>query len=157
MAALYLQVSIVSQALIFVTRSRGWSYAERPGLLLLGAFAIAQLVRKIVPFIPFMKYRISRLVKYNSEVSYNKLTDYIWCSQSGCNSHSCIRQLGLCNDKRNGLGMGWSHLALQYHLLYSTWHYKVCHPLHLKWEGLDEHDGKQGLVSFMFLKVELCI
>ncbi|CAA6659639.1 unnamed protein product [Spirodela intermedia] len=30
-SALYLQVSIVSQALIFVTRSRGWSYAERPG------------------------------------------------------------------------------------------------------------------------------
>lgn len=46
MAALYLQVSIVSQALIFVTRSRSWSYVERPGLLLMGAFVIAQLVRK---------------------------------------------------------------------------------------------------------------
>ena len=46
MAALYLQVSIVSQALIFVTRSRSWSYFERPGLLLMGAFVIAQLVRK---------------------------------------------------------------------------------------------------------------
>lgn len=45
MAALYLQVSIVSQALIFVTRSRGWSYVERPGLLLVGAFLVAQLVR----------------------------------------------------------------------------------------------------------------
>ena len=45
MAALYLQVSIVSQALIFVTRSRSWSYVERPGLLLLGAFIAAQLVR----------------------------------------------------------------------------------------------------------------
>ncbi|CAL8103067.1 unnamed protein product [Prunus armeniaca] len=44
MAALYLQVSIVSQALIFVTRSRSWSFVERPGLLLLGAFMIAQLV-----------------------------------------------------------------------------------------------------------------
>ncbi|KEH39757.1 plasma membrane H+-ATPase [Medicago truncatula] len=44
MAALYLQVSIISQALIFVTRSRSWSFAERPGLLLLGAFLIAQLV-----------------------------------------------------------------------------------------------------------------
>lgn len=43
-AALYLQVSIVSQALIFVTRSRSWSYTERPGLLLLTAFFIAQLV-----------------------------------------------------------------------------------------------------------------
>lgn len=45
MAALYLQVSIVSQALIFVTRSRSWSYLERPGLLLITAFVIAQLVR----------------------------------------------------------------------------------------------------------------
>lgn len=45
MAALYLQVSIISQALIFVTRSRSWSYVERPGLLLACAFMIAQLVR----------------------------------------------------------------------------------------------------------------
>ncbi|KAH7843598.1 hypothetical protein Vadar_018610 [Vaccinium darrowii] len=42
-AALYLQVSIVSQALIFVTRSRSWSYFERPGLLLVSAFILAQL------------------------------------------------------------------------------------------------------------------
>ncbi|CAL0305684.1 unnamed protein product [Lupinus luteus] len=44
MAALYLQVSIISQALIFVTRSTTWSYVERPGFLLMGAFLIAQLV-----------------------------------------------------------------------------------------------------------------
>lgn len=44
MAALYLQVSIISQALIFVTRSRSWSFVERPGFLLLIAFCIAQLV-----------------------------------------------------------------------------------------------------------------
>ncbi|MQM20950.1 hypothetical protein Taro_053980 [Colocasia esculenta] len=44
MAALYLQVSIVSQALIFVTRSRSWCFVERPGLLLVSAFIIAQLV-----------------------------------------------------------------------------------------------------------------
>ncbi|KAK4435675.1 Plasma membrane ATPase 4 [Sesamum alatum] len=48
MAALYLQVSIVSQALIFVTRSRSWSYAERPGMFLLGAFLIAQLVATLI-------------------------------------------------------------------------------------------------------------
>ncbi|KAJ7966054.1 Plasma membrane ATPase [Quillaja saponaria] len=48
MAALYLQVSIISQALIFVTRSRSWSYVERPGLLLLGAFLIAQLVATLI-------------------------------------------------------------------------------------------------------------
>ncbi|NBH76555.1 hypothetical protein D3Z29_11945, partial [Rodentibacter pneumotropicus] len=48
MAALYLQVSIVSQALIFVTRSRSWSFLERPGLLLLVAFMIAQLVATLI-------------------------------------------------------------------------------------------------------------
>ncbi|KAE8713817.1 Plasma membrane ATPase [Hibiscus syriacus] len=48
MGALYLQVSIVSQALIFVTRSRSWSYVERPGLLLVTAFIIAQLVATLI-------------------------------------------------------------------------------------------------------------
>ncbi|KAL6130603.1 hypothetical protein ACLB2K_068982 [Fragaria x ananassa] len=43
-SALYLQISTISQALIFVTRSRGWSFTERPGLLLVVAFIIAQLV-----------------------------------------------------------------------------------------------------------------
>ncbi|XP_004291218.1 PREDICTED: plasma membrane ATPase 4-like isoform X2 [Fragaria vesca subsp. vesca] len=48
MAALYLQVSIISQALIFVTRSRSFSFLERPGLLLLGAFIVAQLVATLI-------------------------------------------------------------------------------------------------------------
>ncbi|CAM8961534.1 unnamed protein product [Rhodiola kirilowii] len=48
MAALYLQVSIISQALIFVTRSRSWSFVERPGMLLMGAFLAAQLVATVV-------------------------------------------------------------------------------------------------------------
>ena len=43
-SAVYLQVSIISQALIFVTRSRSWSFVERPGMLLVVAFVIAQLV-----------------------------------------------------------------------------------------------------------------
>ncbi|KAL3840705.1 hypothetical protein ACJIZ3_025296 [Penstemon smallii] len=47
-AALYLQVSIVSQALIFVTRSRSWSFVERPGFLLCIAFLIAQLLATII-------------------------------------------------------------------------------------------------------------
>ncbi|KAJ4830504.1 Plasma membrane ATPase 4 [Turnera subulata] len=48
MGALYLQVSIVSQALIFVTRSRSWSFVERPGMLLMTAFLIAQLVATVI-------------------------------------------------------------------------------------------------------------
>ncbi|XP_027168354.1 plasma membrane ATPase 4-like [Coffea eugenioides] len=47
-SALYLQVSIVSQALIFVTRSRSWSFVERPGLLLVGAFVVAQLIATLI-------------------------------------------------------------------------------------------------------------
>lgn len=47
-AALYLQVSIISQALIFVTRSRSWSFVERPGLLLVAAFMAAQLVATVI-------------------------------------------------------------------------------------------------------------
>ncbi|KAK4267113.1 hypothetical protein QN277_023942 [Acacia crassicarpa] len=47
-SAVYLQVSIISQALIFVTRSRGWSFMERPGVLLMCAFVIAQLVATLI-------------------------------------------------------------------------------------------------------------
>eukprot|EP00897_Mesotaenium_endlicherianum_P000662 jgi/Mesen1/10597/ME000086S10133 len=47
-SALYLQVSIISQALIFVTRSQTFSYMERPGLLLLGAFFVAQLIATFI-------------------------------------------------------------------------------------------------------------
>ncbi|KAK7338187.1 hypothetical protein VNO77_18789 [Canavalia gladiata] len=47
-SAIYLQVSIISQALIFVTRSRGCSFLERPGILLMCAFVIAQLVATLI-------------------------------------------------------------------------------------------------------------
>ncbi|XP_023515909.1 ATPase 11, plasma membrane-type-like [Cucurbita pepo subsp. pepo] len=47
-SAIYLQVSTISQALIFVTRSRSWSYVERPGLLLVAAFLVAQLIATLI-------------------------------------------------------------------------------------------------------------
>ncbi|GMI78147.1 H(+)-ATPase 8 [Hibiscus trionum] len=47
-AAVYLQISTVSQALIFVTRSRSWSFVERPGLLLVVAFVLAQLIATVL-------------------------------------------------------------------------------------------------------------
>ncbi|XP_023516787.1 ATPase 8, plasma membrane-type-like [Cucurbita pepo subsp. pepo] len=47
-SALYLQVSIISQALIFVTRSRSWSFVECPGFLLVIAFLAAQLVATLI-------------------------------------------------------------------------------------------------------------
>ncbi|KAH9739939.1 ATPase 11 plasma membrane-type-related [Citrus sinensis] len=47
-SAIYLQVSTISQALIFVTRARSWSFVERPGLLLVLAFAVAQLIATLI-------------------------------------------------------------------------------------------------------------
>lgn len=47
-SAIYLQVSTISQALIFVTRARSWSYTERPGALLFSAFLVAQLIATLI-------------------------------------------------------------------------------------------------------------
>ena len=44
----YLQVAIISQALIFVTRSHGFFFMERPSYALMGAFLLAQLVSSII-------------------------------------------------------------------------------------------------------------
>ncbi|AQK52114.1 ATPase 2 plasma membrane-type [Zea mays] len=52
MSALYLQVSVISQALIFVTRSRGLCFTERPGFLLCVAFVVAQIIATLVAVIP---------------------------------------------------------------------------------------------------------
>lgn len=45
---IYLQVAIISQALIFVTRSHGFFFMERPSTALLLAFCLAQLVSSII-------------------------------------------------------------------------------------------------------------
>ena len=45
---LYLQVSSISQALIFITRSRGFCFTERPTTLLLIAFVITQLCATLI-------------------------------------------------------------------------------------------------------------
>lgn len=94
MAALYLQVSIVSQALIFVTRSRGWSFLERPGLLLVSAFVIAQLVSEalfphnrlksmsIVPQIIFVKQKLIFSMLYEC-YSFAKITLHAYSISSG--------------------------------------------------------------------------
>ncbi|VDC04710.1 unnamed protein product [Peniophora sp. CBMAI 1063] len=45
---IYLQVAIISQALIFVTRSHGFFFMERPSYALMCAFCLAQLVSTII-------------------------------------------------------------------------------------------------------------
>jgi H+-transporting ATPase len=44
----YLQVAIISQALIFVTRSHGFFFMERPSTALMAAFGLAQLISSII-------------------------------------------------------------------------------------------------------------
>ncbi len=44
----YLQVAIISQALIFITRSHSWFFMERPSVALFCAFCLAQLVSCII-------------------------------------------------------------------------------------------------------------
>ncbi|CAO3684724.1 hypothetical protein G6F70_004873 [Rhizopus microsporus] len=47
-SVIYLQVSTISQGLIFVTRSQGWFFLERPSVLLMCAFVVAQLVATFI-------------------------------------------------------------------------------------------------------------
>ena len=44
----YLQVAIISQALIFITRSHGFFFMERPSAALFCAFCFAQLISSII-------------------------------------------------------------------------------------------------------------
>lgn len=48
MSALYLQGSIISQALISVTRSRCWCFTDRPGYLLCTVFINAQIAATLI-------------------------------------------------------------------------------------------------------------
>jgi H+-transporting ATPase len=45
---IYLQVSTISQGLIFVTRARSFFFMERPSLILVCAFALAQLIATFI-------------------------------------------------------------------------------------------------------------
>lgn len=45
---IYLYTSITSQALIFITRSKGWFFLEAPSLALFAAFCLAQLVSSLI-------------------------------------------------------------------------------------------------------------
>ncbi|EFP80320.2 plasma membrane H+-ATPase [Puccinia graminis f. sp. tritici] len=53
---IYLQVAIISQALIFITRSHSWFFMERPSLALVGAFCIAQTVASLLAVFGTMEF-----------------------------------------------------------------------------------------------------
>lgn len=62
---IYMQVSISGQALIFVTRTKTWSFLQRPSYLLLGAFFAAQIAATLIGvygFRAFPGYDITRVV-----------------------------------------------------------------------------------------------
>jgi len=44
----YLQVAIISQALIFITRAHSFFFMERPSFALMAAFVVAQMVSSII-------------------------------------------------------------------------------------------------------------
>ncbi|KAK3206682.1 hypothetical protein Dsin_020728 [Dipteronia sinensis] len=82
-SALYLQVSIISQALIFVTRSRSWSFVERPGVLLLGAFLAAQLVSTTSHFISLILLVMLSLECLNTIVDCIHNQERLWKRREG--------------------------------------------------------------------------
>lgn len=102
-SAIYLQVSIISQALIFVTRSRSWSFVERPGLLLMGAFLAAQLVSKNLPF--------KSLIKHYQVLFTLHLPQHSWLL-AGCHPDCSICKLELCCNRRDRMGLGWRYMAI---------------------------------------------
>lgn len=57
---IYLQVSIQSQALIFVTRARTWSFMDRPSMLVVAAFLFAQLVATLIAVYAHIEFAHTR-------------------------------------------------------------------------------------------------
>ncbi|POW22312.1 hypothetical protein PSHT_01442 [Puccinia striiformis] len=53
---IYLQVAIISQALIFITRSHSWFFMERPSMALVGAFCIAQTIASLLAVFGTMEF-----------------------------------------------------------------------------------------------------
>lgn len=127
-AAVYLQVSILSQALIFVTRSQSWSIFERPGFLLMLAFVGAQMVRftwKMVTFssiilgVFYFEFQICTCFPQKVHLMSSSCLEilacakYFFCIFAGRNFPCCLCQYQLRKLPCHWLGLGWCGLALQ--------------------------------------------
>ena len=55
-AMIYLQVSSISQSLIFITRSRGFCFTERPTLFLIAAFILTQLCTTLIAVYAYWEF-----------------------------------------------------------------------------------------------------
>jgi H+-transporting ATPase len=111
-AAVYLQVSTISQALIFVTRSRSWSFMERPGFLLVFAFFVAQLVS--VPLNP-IHARVPKAM-----LSISKQLIITTCSHFPCSQIATLIAVyadwGFAAIK--GIGWGWAGVIWLYNIVF---------------------------------------
>lgn len=145
-SAVYLQVSTISQALIFVTRARSWSFIERPGLLLVAAFAIAQLVSELSTDFSWFSNIHSLFSTQKSNSTYQTLC---WCED--CHTDCCVCKLEFCCNWRDWLGMGRHCLALQHHLLFPTWFYQVLHPICSEWKSLGSCNWAKGMSEWFWL------
>ena len=135
-SAVYLQVSTISQALIFVTRSRSWSFMERPGFLLVFAFLVAQLVSRPINTIHAERPKSILLQLITTTCSHSWVTD--------CYDNCRVRWLGICRDQRHWMGLGWCHLALQHRLLLATGCHQVPHSLCDERESLGSCPRSKG-------------
>jgi hypothetical protein len=105
-SAVYLQVSTISQALIFVTRSRSWSFVERPGFLLVFAFLVAQLVSDPIPAPRLTAHAVfPRLVSFT----------FLWCLQIAT-LIAVYANWAFAAIK--GIGWGWAGVIWLYNIVF---------------------------------------
>jgi H+-transporting ATPase len=76
---IYLQVSLSGLALIFVTRSQGFSYTERPSWLVLGAFLFAQVVASVLGAYGLGGYPNNGVNDFGGSGWGYVLVAWIWC------------------------------------------------------------------------------
>eukprot|EP01132_Coremiostelium_polycephalum_P001947 gene1947-2383_t len=77
---IYLQVSISGLATIFVTRSQGFSYLERPGFLVILAFCLSQLVATFIGVYGFRGYPHDGGATNFRGCGWGwALTTWVWC------------------------------------------------------------------------------
>lgn len=127
MSALYLQVSIMSQALNFMIRSRSWSFAEWPEILLVMSFMASQ----------FVSIQNMTLFLFLFFISFHKVSSMIHnIDLAVCNNNRGLRKLGNCENRGNRMGMGWCYLALQHQLLSSIRPDKIHDPLYINRKSL---------------------
>jgi H+-transporting ATPase len=118
-SAVYLQVSILSQALIFVTRARGFSYAQRPGMWLLLAFFLAQLAATFMAVysvwgfarIRGLGWRWAGVIWLYSLITYIPLDFIKFAISYVFSGRAWKRPLGIIKERELGkghIGVQWS-------------------------------------------------